>query len=244
MAILGTTLRLYKLYFGKKEYKVTSIKKESQNVWTVCLKPVQNKFSFCPGQFAFVTFLTSRLPKEEHHFTLSSAPTSEEISFTIKEIGDFTSLIKNLKVGDKALVDGPYGIFTNYNLEGPFLFIAGGIGITPVISMLRSMKDKNENTLLIYAAKALDEIPFHSELEKLRSSKWFKIWLCFSEKAPQGKYVFQGHIDKNILKKVANLRKRKIFLVGPEPMMNSVQKDLLDLGVEKENIFSERFALR
>jgi len=246
LASAASLHRLYKLYFAPKNYVVTATKKETHAVKTIYLTPLGGKvMDYKPGQFAFVRFFSNGLPREEHHFTLSSAPDDKDISFTIKDSGDYTSQVGKIKKGDKARVDGPYGVFSNHGLSGPFLFIAGGIGITPVISMLKNMDKKTRDTVLIYANREPKDMAFKTELSRLAAKKLIKLVLVFSQKKGTVKEAYQAYIDAEIIdKEVADIKTRKIFLVGPVPMMDSVEKDLLALGVQKSNIFTERFALK
>lgn len=232
-------------------YKIIKIIKESSNVTSVYFKPVKGKiFSFYPGQFAFVKFNSEYLRSEEHHFTISSSPTRNEICFTIKESGDFTRRINKLRVGDTAKIEGPFGAFSNVGMEGPFIFIAGGIGITPIMSMLSFMREKSkkEKTILIYAARKKSDLVFYEELEKLRrGSKWFNAQYVLSaeENIPREKRFHKGYISLHILRNyVFNFKSAKFFLVGPIHMMEAVKKILIHGEIDKRQIFSEKFALK
>lgn len=130
-----------------KPYTVTDVLKEADGVWTIALAPSAGaaRFDFWPGQFHFLTFRrAAQLPVEEHHWTIASSPTEAGVlRSTIKESGDFTATIGETKPGDTAVVYGPFGRFS-YVLhpeERVLVFIAGGIGITPIMGMLRHMRD-------------------------------------------------------------------------------------------------------
>ncbi len=224
---------------GKKyEYEVVRVIKETYNVRSVVLKPLVGEvFDFKPGQFAFVRFMGD-ISSEEHHFTISSSPGEKYLSFTIKELGDYTSAISKLKKGDKALLDGPYGVFTNVNTWGPFLFIAGGIGITPVMSMIRYMSNnkKSADSVLLYIQKTKKDLVFAKEIEAIARQGWLKVYWRFTEK--------EGHVDRNFLENVKEIKSRKVFLVGPVQMINDVKKLLGEMGVSSEKIQTEQFALR
>ncbi len=242
IALVGISYRyVIKTWIFKNSwYKIISVIEETHDVTTVMLEPVfGNVFRFFPGQFAYINFHSQKVPVEEHHFTISSAPNPNYISFSIKSSGDFTALLKNLKVGEKAKVEGPYGAFSNQGMDGKFLFIAGGIGITPIISMLKTMQEKKltQQGILIYANKSMQDVAFKEELDLMQKQNLVKIVYVFSD---QGKRV-----DEDILEKeVEDIKSYKVFLVGPPPMMEAVQKTLEDLGVESKNILSEKFSLK
>ncbi|MEK7517905.1 MAG: ferredoxin reductase family protein [Patescibacteria group bacterium] len=231
-------------------YQIVKIAKESSNVISIYLKPQRGKiFLFYPGQFAFVKFCSQFLSSEEHHFTISSSPRGNTICFTIKESGDFTRNLNRLKVGDTAKIEGPFGAFSNAGMEGPFVFIAGGIGITPIMSMLSFMKAKRkkEKTLLIYGARKRSDLIFYEELEKLKKeSNWFDAaYILSSEKAPREERFHKGYINSNILRSyVPNFKSAKFFLVGPINMMEAIKKILIKEKADRGQIFTEKFALK
>jgi len=232
-------------------YEIVKIIKESPDVTSVYFKPMEGKvFSFYPGQFAFVKFYSEYLRSEEHHFTISSSPTSNTICFTIKESGDFTRKISNLKIGDTARIEGPFGAFSNAGMKGPFIFIAGGIGITPIMSMLKFMKEKNkkEKTLLLYAARKRSDLVFYKELEKLKKERsWFNVSYVLSseENIPKEKRFHKGYINSSILRSyISNFNSAKVFLVGPIHMMEAVKRILIQEEINRRQIFSEKFALK
>ena len=246
LAGLATTSVLYR--YGIRRwalrnswYKIVKIIKESPDVRSIYFKPLNGKiFSYYPGQFAFVRFYTPSLSREEHHFTISSSPIRNPLSFTIKESGDFTSTLGKLKVGDKAKIEGGFGVFSNFGMAGPFVFIAGGIGITPVMGMIRFMKDskQKEKTILIYSARSKKDLVFYKELEVLkRTASWFNIVYVLSEET--------GRITYKLLRKqISDLKSQKFFVVGPPAMIEEVCRILKKQGAEKQRLFTEVFALK
>lgn len=119
------------------------------DAWTLALEPDgwPGLKDFSPGQFAWLNLESSPFALSDHPFSISSAPTAlPRIELTIKALGDFTSQIGNTPVGLRAWVDGPYGVFTpdRYPDASGLVFVAGGIGITPVMSMLRALADQQD----------------------------------------------------------------------------------------------------
>lgn len=235
----------------KSMYQIVKIAKETSDIRSIYFKPLNSGiFPYVPGQFAFVRFYSKRLSSEEHHFTISSSPLHNPISFTVKESGDFTSQLDKLRVGDTARIEGPFGAFSNAGMTGPFVFIAGGIGITPLMSMVRFMKDTNqkEKTLLIYSAKTKKDLAFYNALEKLKKqARWLKVIYVLSQESHSNEKHgwYHGRITAHLLQKqVSNVLSSQFFIVGPVPMMDEVTKLLVQLGVNKRKIFTERFALK
>ena len=236
-------IRLHK--FRNSIYEVVKVESNTHDVTNVYLKPADNnlkKLDFKPGQFAFITIYSKAVSREEHPFTISASPTEDHLMFSIKSSGDFTANIHALKEGDKVKVEGPYGVFSIGEHSGPFVFIAGGIGITPFRSMLRYMADQNikmggaaQDITLIYANKTQEDIAFREEFAAIeKSSKWLKIV-----------HVIGGFVTGElILAKVPNIKESKFFVCGPPPMMAAVVGILHKIGVSPDQIYTEKFSLK
>ena len=126
---------------GCSSYRVVSVATETPMVWTLTLEPFLTRpLHYAPGQFLFLRLHDSSVLPEEHPFSIASSPSPDGlISLTIKEIGDFTSTVGRIKPGDLATVHGPFGRFSHvlHSNDDDLVFVAAGIGITPLMSMLR-----------------------------------------------------------------------------------------------------------
>ncbi|OGC52207.1 hypothetical protein A2W32_05075 [candidate division WWE3 bacterium RBG_16_37_10] len=249
LILLALTTLFLKFYTRKKRaFKITDIINETQTTRTIKLEPVDNKaiFDYKPGQFAFITFLSGSLPKEEHPFTISSSPYGNNYTHTIKESGDFTNQLGKLQVGDSAIVEGPYGVYSNYGMKGPFAFIAGGVGITPLMSMIRfnSSQPKKEKIILFNCVRNQNDVIFRDELTNLeKSGDWLRIIYILSDEKTGTNY--NEYINNEMITKELDfIELYKFFICAPPKMMYKVRKDLLKLGVQKNNIFIEEFKLR
>ncbi|MDY6774209.1 MAG: FAD-binding oxidoreductase [Candidatus Nanohaloarchaea archaeon] len=235
---------VYRRVFKPQRFEVVGVRKETPDVTTVELEPLQNDIENLPGQFAFVRFDSGNVPAEEHHFTISSGAGREGITFTVKDVGDFTSKLDRLEEGETADVEGPYGSFTTDGTEGPYTFIAGGIGITPLMSMIRTMHGSGgaEQIRLIYGNRTRDDIVFRDELSEIEeNSDWLEVEHVLSEEDAEG--FRHGYVDRELLEELV-LEDSEIFLCGPPPMMESVRSDLEEMGVDPARIHFERFSLR
>lgn len=118
-------------------YRVTEVIREGAGMTTLRLEPAGAKvFDYMPGQFAYFRFHDPALTEESHPFTLSSSP-KETLAVTIKDLGDWSSRVQEIRPGSLAELDGPYGRFSPLLYpERPSVFIAGGVGITPMMSIL------------------------------------------------------------------------------------------------------------
>ena len=236
----------------QKPYVVEEIKEERGNTWTLTVKADGHKgMAFLPGQFAWVTAWENPFSVSEHPFSISSsAEQKDKLSFTIKELGDFTSTIKDMKKGQTVYLDGPFGAFSidrHPHAKG-FVFIAGGIGITPIMSMLRTMKDRSDNRpiVLIYANNEWEDVTFREELNALEKDLHLKVThvLVYPPDGWQGE---SGFLTAEILNRYLPEERKKniyeMFICGPPIMMDVVERLLPQLGVPIGDFHSERFDL-
>ncbi|MCK5833366.1 ferredoxin reductase family protein [bacterium] len=234
-------------FIQRNKFQVVEVKKENHNVWTLDMTPVNSDiFKYRPGQFMFLTLKRPGYRPEEHPFTISSAPTENEyISATIKKSGDYTSTIGKTKPGDIARISGPYGRFSYvYNEPSSFVFIAGGVGITPLMSMMRFIRNTDDGrpVILLYANKAEDDIIFLDEFVEFPQNFEVVHILSQSSKDWLGEV---GHVEMGIIEKYCAkvLDSAHFYLCGPKPMMDSVHNILTEIGIDHSRIHSEVFRL-
>ncbi len=244
-------VRVVKPWFmTKKPYLVEEVIPQRGDVWTLALRARGHEgVNFEPGQFAWITLDISPFRLREHPFSMSSsALKSERLEFSIKALGDFTKHIKNVRPGTKAYLDGPYGVFTTdrYQDSAGFILIAGGIGITPMMSMLVTAAERQDDRpfLLIYASKTWSDVTFREELNELKSQLDLTIVHVIKEPLEdwQGE---TGYIDRELLEKYIPLRRgsRQYFICAAPVMMNAVETALHKLEVPVTNVHMEHFKL-
>lgn len=234
----------------KKPYLVEEVIAQRGNVWMLVLRPWgHNGFRFQPGQFAWLTLDITPLSMREHPFSMSSSGEHlERIEFGIKALGDFTRTIKDIKPGTKAYLDGPYGVFTTdrYEDAAGFVLIAGGIGITPMMSMLITAVERQDNRpyLLIYANKTWDDVTFREELEDMKDKLDLTVVHVLRE-PPETWLGEQGYVDKELLDRYIPERRgtRQYFICAAPKMMDQVERALHDLDVPVTNVHMEHFNL-
>ncbi len=236
----------------RSPYEVEKVVQERNNAWSLVLKPIGHPgITFMPGQFAWITTWKSPFSDTEHPFSFSSSASHPDpVTFTIKSLGDFTATIKEMKPGQKVFLDGPYGHFSvdRHPHAEQFAFIAGGVGITPMMSMLRTLADRGDkrSLLLIYANKDWENVIFREELEALKNTLNLTL-VHVLEKTPPGWTGESGFVSQSILErhlpKDLPRNTLEVFICGPQPMMNAVEKALGKLGVPFGDFHSERFNL-
>ena len=235
-------------------YRVVEVRQETHDVWTLKFEPPEGKtrFDFLPGQFQFVTLLRGRgLPEEEHHFTISSSPTEEGYhTSTIKASGDFTATIGETRPGDLAVIEAPFGRFSSVFYQGTqeYVYIAGGIGITPFMSNLRYLHDikAEHRILLLYVNKTEADIVFRDELASLEVNPKPELKVVHILSRPGAAWQGEkGHLDQESLLRLAGdrLANAMFFLCCPPPMTKNLWHLLRSLGVPDERISFEYFSL-
>jgi predicted ferric reductase len=242
--------KVIKVYFNKNnKYTVSEVISNSKNVVTLKFKPQYgNRFNYLPGQFLYLKISNPEIHTDEHPFTISSSPSDpDQVSVTIKQLGDFTNSLTKVKVGDIAYINGAFGSFSYLNKPSSkkICFIAGGIGITPFLSMLRYMNsiDKNREVLLLWGARHTSEIICKNELnEYALTFKNFKYVPIISHDVSfTGE---KGFITTNVINKyLDNALEYDFYICGPPIMLDSQLKNLNALGVSRDNIHFERFAI-
>ncbi|MHC4983241.1 MAG: ferredoxin reductase family protein [Planctomycetota bacterium] len=242
-------VKLVRPIFGRHKLAVVSAEHASHNTVNVEMRPVgRQPFRYLPGQFAFVRFRSSEVPGEEHPFTISSSPTRQEtLSLTIKQSGDFTRTAERLKPQDTCRLLGPFGRFSHTLLarDGePVVMIAGGIGITPMLSMLRYMTDSEDkrSVTLIWANRTEADMIFREELEELQGR--MADLAVHHVLSRQDDWPGEtGRIDRAMLRRLLTDEdlSGQAFVCGPPSMINAVRRDLRKLGFRRRKIHSERF---
>lgn len=236
----------------RRPYEVVDVKEERGSAWTLTLQAVKHRgIQFQPGQFAWITAWKSPFGESEHPFSFSSsASRPERLSLTIKELGDFTATIKEMKPGQRIFLEGPFGSFSmdRFPEAEEFVFIAGGIGITPMMSMLRTMRDRGDErrATLIYANNEWETATFQEEIAELEQALNLTVVYVLLY-PPEGWKGETGFVTADLLDRyLAEDRSRnrqEIFICGPGPMMDAVEKALPAVGVHVDDFHSERFEL-
>ena len=248
LALSYAGLILYRLYriiiIRMNPYEVVDVRQEAKDIWT--LEFSGRKIDYLPGQFMFVQLLRSGKLSSAHPFTISNSPTRENLSITPKKLGDFTLSIKDTRVGEKAFIDAPYGVFSflNYRHE-ELVFIAGGIGITPFISMLRYIRDKmpEQKVTLFWTNRNEDMLCFRDELEEMeKEMSAFRTILIMSDQPDwEGE---KGHLSGAMLQGyLETLDQKDFFVCGPPDMTANIVFELKELQVPPARIHSELFRL-
>lgn len=217
--------------------KIKSIEKVTHDVLRIVTeKP--NAYHFISGQATEISINKIGWETERRPFTFTCLPTDSYLEFTIKTYQSHkgvTNELLKLKEEDELILHDVFGAIA-YKGEG--VFIAGGAGVTPFISIFRLLQSKNEvgGNKLIFANKSRADIILEQEFKHLLGKNFINI---LSDEKADG-YAY-GYITEEFLSANISDVKRRIYLCGPEPMMEAVEKHLINSGADSKLIFKEGF---
>jgi predicted ferric reductase len=233
----------------RRPWVVESVEPAAQDAWELTLTAQgHDGIRFQPGQFAWVTLGTSPFAIREHPFSFSSsAEHPDRVSFTVKELGDFTTALDRFEPGTRAYLDGPYGVFSyERNEAAGFVFIAGGIGISPIMSMLRTLADRDDRRpmVLLFGAPTRADVALDEELDELSERLDLRVTYVL-EDPPEGWEGETGVLSPEVLDRHLPRWRggTQYFVCGPDVMMDAVESSLLERGVPEDHINLERFDL-
>jgi predicted ferric reductase len=249
VAVLGWVRIVRPVVRLGRPWEVVGVRAERGNAWTITLRPLgHDGIRFEPGQFGWIIIGRSPFATTQHPFSFSSSSEAGDgsVEMTIKAVGDFSSSVGDTPVGTRAWVDGPHGVFTPDRNEGPgFVLIGGGVGITPLMSIMRTMADRDDRrpVLLISANPRLEDAIFLEEIEAL--TERLDLRVVHVVERPEPDWTGEtGYIDADLLRRHLPQRaeRQQYFMCGPPPMLDALEAVLDDeLGIPVDHIHTERF---
>ena len=236
------------LFILRRPYRVSEVRKERGDTTTLVMHPDGHPgFRFSPGQFGWLTLWGSPFKITGHPFSFSSSSevTDGSVEMSIRNLGDFTSRIHEVPVGQRIYLDGPYGAFTIGNPADMHVLIAGGVGVTPMISMLRTLADRNDPrpAILLYGSKDWESITFREELEELKAR--LNLTVVHVLRDPPADWTGEkGFINPEVFKRhiPQPYADHEYFICGPTKLMDIIEEALSDLNVPISKYHSERYS--
>ena len=165
---------------------------------------------------------------------------------TIKSVGDFTRTVPTVKAGTRVYLDGPHGVFSMDRRQAPgYVLIAGGVGVTPMYSMLLTMRQREDvrPVTLFYASSTWDDVVFREELAKLDETMPNLEVIHVLERPPEGWAGESGFITPDTLRRhlPRQFRRYEFLICGPSRMMDAMENALIAVGVPFRQVTTERF---
>ncbi|UCE30940.1 MAG: ferredoxin reductase family protein [Burkholderiales bacterium] len=249
MLTLVRTYLLEPLRQRRHRYRVVSVRPVAHRTWEMAIEPERREtFVFRPGQFVWLTLGRTPFSVTEHPFSICSAPAElPRVAFAIKEAGDFTSRLGELKPGAEAFIDGPHGnMVVHGRAAAGIAFVAGGVGFAPIASMLRQLRaDGDPRPMkLIYGNRIEAQIMYRDEIEAAAHELDLQVHHVLGE-PPPGWQAEVGRLDAPLLRRLlgpAPPRDWLYVVCGPTPMILAVQQSLAELGVPEARVVAERFS--
>ncbi len=228
-----------------RSLSVTKVTPLTSSIVEISMKG-SKRAMFRAGQFGYFRLKDEGVGSEEHPFTISSPPGDDGLVITVKNLGDYTAKLHAVQVGTRVLFDGPYGVFTPKQSGKHHLFIAGGIGITPFLSIITEWERagiQNPSTL-IWSTRTEQEMTHREFFEKIgRQHSLFRFIPIVTR--PESVDAVGGRVTGELLDsavKGLDLGCIAVYFCGPEKMRVSVTKELCRIGIPGKNIHFEKFS--
>jgi glycine betaine catabolism B len=207
--------------------------------------PKPQELTYKPGQYFIITI---RKDDKEltHHFSFSSSPTEKDHFEFTKKFTDheYSLALKSAKIGDWARIDAPYGQFIFDGEYPKIALLAGGIGITPLISIIKNATDKRLDTkiTLFYGCRTENDIAFKEELERMQNENRNLKMICIINQ-PSSQWTGEiGIITSEMIKKaLPDFRENVFFTCGPPPMVKAMETIIESLGLPRSQMKQEFF---
>ena len=242
MSALAAAAWIYRSVLGRRaaprhHYTVAAMRPIGERVTEVVLDPVDHPLAFSPGQFAFLSLGYPAHDTRPHPFSITSAPGDERLTFVVKGLGDHTRELATIPSGTSARVEGPYGSLCHERMRSRRqVWIGGGIGITPFLSMARSVQRTGPDAYRVdlfyciaHAGEAyfLEELEEHVDVITIQEDRDGFLNAEIIE-------VFIGPVDQDL----------DYLLCGPPGMMHALRAQLEAKGVPAGRIHAEDFTFR
>jgi predicted ferric reductase len=249
LATLGIAAFVYRSVLGsvlvrRRKYSVAAVNRLDEFVTEVVMQPLERPLAYKAGQFLFVNFrepFSDQFPpflrNQFHPFSITSSPGEPTLRITVKAVGDYTRALRALEPGAEAVVEGPYGAFSSDDLPNDRqIWIAGGIGVTPFLSMARSLNGRAREIDFYYCVEHAPEAHFLDELREIADERDdFRVVLV-----PRDEDGFLT--AERVAREHEDLGSADVLVCGPPAMIGSLRSQLVERGVPRERFHAEEFS--
>ena len=216
--------------------KIEKVVNEGPGVTSIIMKGRKlDKLGAQGGQFFGWRFMQKGQWWISHPYSLSAAPTDKYMRVTVKELGDHSNLVKNLKKGTRVFFEGPYGTFVAAKAsKGHIVLVGGGVGITPLRALLEEF-DETKSIDVLFRASKDEDLVLRKELDKLADARGARVhYLVGSRKVHT---MDAGYISKF----VPSFADSDVYVCGPTPLVEAVRQACKDAGIPKNRFHDEAF---
>jgi ferredoxin-NADP reductase len=244
-AVIGGLLLWYRVITplrrsARHQFAVQSIRPEAPGIVSVLISGREfDHLRAEPGQFFRFRFLTRELWWQSHPYSLSAMPQPDLMRITVKALGDHSGSVANLRPGTRIIAEGPYGAFTPSLTGRRVLFIAGGVGITPIRAMFAALpKRMHGNITLLYRASHPRDVVFSRELNAIASDREADLHYLIGSRKELG---YDPLDAKHLQQTVPGLHRCEAYVCGPTGMTQAAVNALAAAGVPRRRIHHESF---
>ncbi|MCC5977924.1 MAG: ferric reductase-like transmembrane domain-containing protein [Salinarimonas sp.] len=235
------------LSFRRDPWRLVSTVQKARGLWELTFHRINGRpFPYRAGQFVWLATAPRRHTLFDHPFSIASSPRERDLRLIIKEAGDYTGRIGALPRDTLAGIDGPHGAFTATDKDADaILLLAGGVGIAPIMGLLRDFAHAGETRPIrvIVAAGTADRLVGRAEIEAMRDKLDLNAWFVL-DSPPDDWDGETGIVDEALLKRALEglpLARTLSMACGPTAFMTSTADTLIDLGLDRDNVHYERF---
>jgi predicted ferric reductase len=242
-AVLGSRVVAPALVNVRSRFQVERVVREAPGVVSLYIRGHHlDRLRAEGGQFFHLRLLTRDGWWRSHPFSLSAQPTPRHLRFTIKELGDHTGRLQNVRPGTRVLLEGPFGTFTAARRRhAKVALIAGGIGITPLRAILDTLPARRGDLTLLYRSATPADVVFTNELQ------WFEEKRGVTVHHLVGIDIGDDRTDQlgvpALRTLVPDIARHDVYVCGPPALLEAVRRRLRHLGVPRRHIHCERFDL-
>lgn len=231
-----------------RRFRIQEVKWETAETYTLVLAPedANDMPAFKPGQWVYLHLFNedgTMWAKAAYSISLAPEECSQRLELGIKLHGDFTKRASKLMPDDLVGVQGPFGVFVLPPGDSPLVMFAGGIGVTPLRSMLRSLiaSGTTRPVTLFYSNKYVEESPYLEEfLAFAEKAPWFRFIPILTQQAPSDWKGERGRLDLAMLQRHAVIDPGFTYLMcGPKPFMESIKGFLKEAGIDTKKQLKE-----
>jgi predicted ferric reductase len=222
--------------FARHKYTVIGVKPEGPGVISVYIGGSHlDELAAEPGQFFRWRFLNKALWWSSHPYSLSAAPGADVLRITVKDAGDHSRALSQLRPGTRVMAEGPYGAFTAGRSGRGVVLLAGGVGITPLRAMFSTLPGP---VTLIYRASSEQDIVFRDELDSIAAARGAKVYYLVGSRAEIGGDPLSPRMLRSL---VPGLDQQEVYVCGPPGMISAAVEALRGAGVSRRQIHFESF---
>jgi predicted ferric reductase len=225
-----------------KSFFVTAVSREANGIGSVHVSGSGLKrLRVSGGQFFNIRAMTGDLWWQAHPYSVSAAPTTAGLRFTVKELGDDSSRLLGLRPGTRLFLEGPYGVFTADAAHGaPVVLVAGGVGIAPIRALLEDC-GPHQTPVVIVRVRDEYDLAHKVELERLVASRNGSLHILTG---PRQWFARNDPFSAETLRAwIPDVARRHVFLCGPASLESAVMKGMRKAGVPTDHIHHERFGV-